>query len=99
MKTTETMQDLNCFCNLDVSHKLLLIFIIKVVYHCTLHNKIISPAHFVVHVFWQQRPPGSATKTLKSGIFPADFLIVMVRCSVGTLSTPLGKRVRLVQRS
>ena len=32
MKTAKLMQDFNCFCNLDVNHKLLLTFIIKVVY-------------------------------------------------------------------
>jgi len=31
MKTAKMMQDFNWLCNLDVNHKLLLIFIIKVV--------------------------------------------------------------------
>ena len=35
MKTAKKVQDFNCFCNLDVNHKLLFIFIIKVVYLCT----------------------------------------------------------------
>ena len=48
----KTPKDFNCFCNLDVNRKLLLIFIIKVVYLCTLHNKIISPTHFVVYMLW-----------------------------------------------
>ena len=52
MKTARMMQDFNWLCNLDVNHKLLLTFIIKVVYLCTLHNKILSPAHFVVYVLW-----------------------------------------------
>ena len=56
MKTAKMMQDFNWLCNLDVTHKLLLIFIIKVVYLCTLHNKIISPAHFVVYVLWRPTP-------------------------------------------
>ena len=56
MKTAKMMQDFNWLCNLDVNHKLFLIFIIKVVYLCTLHNKIISPAHFVVYVLWRPTP-------------------------------------------
>ena len=56
MKTAKMMQDFNWLCNLDVNHKLFLIFIIKVVYLCTLHNKIISPAHFVVYVLWWPTP-------------------------------------------
>ena len=52
MKTAKMMQDFNWYCNLDVNHKLLLLFIIKVVYLSTLHNKIISPAHFVVYMLW-----------------------------------------------
>ena len=56
MKTAKMMQDFNWLCNLDVNHKLLLIYIIKVVYLCTLHNKIISPAHFVVYVLWRPTP-------------------------------------------
>ena len=56
MKTAKMMHDFNWLCNLDVNHKLLLIFIIKVVYLCTLHNKIISPAHFVVYVLWRPTP-------------------------------------------
>ena len=48
MKRAKMMQDFNCFCNLDVNHKLL--FIIKIFYLCTLH-KIISPAHFVVYMW------------------------------------------------
>ena len=52
MKTAKMMQDFNWLCNLDVNHKLLLIFIIKVVYLCTLYNKIISPAHFVYMLWW-----------------------------------------------
>ena len=94
MKTANMMQDFNWLCNLDINHKLLLIFIIKVVYLCTLHNKIFSPAHFVVYVLWRPMP------TWFSNINPefflqmnADFLIVMVRYSVGTFSTPVGKRV------
>ena len=65
------MQDFNCLYNLDVNHKhkLLLIFIIKVVYFCTLHNKIISPAHFVVYMLWQ---PMSTWFSNKNGIFPTD---------------------------
>ena len=39
-----------------VNHKLLLIFIIKVVYLCTLHNTIISHAHFVVYMLWRPTP-------------------------------------------
>ena len=62
MKTAKMMQDFNWFCNLDVNHKLLLIFIIKVVYLCTLHNKIISPAHFVVYMFWQPTPTWFSNK-------------------------------------
>ena len=53
MKTAKIMQDFNWLCNWDVNHKLLLIFINKVVYLCTLHNKIISPTHFVVYVLWR----------------------------------------------
>ena len=34
MKTAKMMQDFNCFCNLDVNHKLLLMFLNKVVYLC-----------------------------------------------------------------
>ena len=56
MKTAKMMQDFNWLCNLDVNHKLLLMFIIKVVYHCTLHNKRISPAHFVVYMLWRPTP-------------------------------------------
>ena len=56
MKTAKMMQDFNWLCNLDVNHNLLLIVIIKVVYLCTLHNKIISPAHFVVYVLWRPTP-------------------------------------------
>ena len=56
MKTAKMMKDFNWLCNLDVNQKLLLIFIIKVVYLCTLHNKIISPAHFVVYVLWRPTP-------------------------------------------
>ena len=56
MKTAKMMQDFNCYCNLDVNHKLLLLFIIKVVYLCSLHNKIISPAHFVVYMLWRPTP-------------------------------------------
>ena len=55
METAKMMQDFNCYCNLDVNHKLLLLFIIKVVYLCTLH-KIISPAHFVVYMLWWPIP-------------------------------------------
>ena len=55
MKTAKMMQDFNWLCNLDVNHKLFLIFIIKVVYLCTLHNKIISPAH-LVYVLWRPTP-------------------------------------------
>ena len=50
MKTAKMVQDFNWLCNLDVNHNLLLIVIIKVVYLCTSHKKIISPAHFVVYV-------------------------------------------------
>ena len=56
MKTAKMMQDFNWLCNLDVNHKLFLTFIIKVVCLCTLHNKIISPAHFVVYVLWRPTP-------------------------------------------
>ena len=56
MKTVKMMQDFTWLCNLDVNHKLFLIFIIKVVYLCTLHNKLISPAHFVVYVLWRPTP-------------------------------------------
>ena len=56
MKTAKMMKDFNWLCNLDVNHKLFLTFIIKVVYLCTLHNKIISPAHFVVYVLWRPTP-------------------------------------------
>ena len=56
MKTAKMMQDFKWLCNLDVNHKLFLIFIIKVVYLCTLHNKIISPAHFVVYMLWRPTP-------------------------------------------
>ena len=62
MKTAKMMQDFNCFCNLDVNHKLLLIYIIKVVYLYTLHNKIISPAHFVVYMFWRPTPTWFSNK-------------------------------------
>ena len=55
MKTAKMMQDFNWLCNLDVNHKLLLIFINKVVYLCTLH-KIISPAHFIVYTLWWPTP-------------------------------------------
>ena len=56
MKTAKMMHDFNWLCNLDVNHKLLLIVIIKVVYLCTLHNNIISPADFVVYVLWRLTP-------------------------------------------
>ena len=56
MKTAKMMQDFNCYCNLDVNHKLLLLFITKVVYLCALHNKIISRAHFVVYILWRPTP-------------------------------------------
>ena len=72
MKTAKMMQYFNCFCNLDVSHKRLLILIIKVVYLCTLHNKMISPAHFVVYMFWRPTPTWFSNKNAKCGIFPAD---------------------------
>ena len=60
MKTAKMMQDFNCYCNLDVNHKLLLLFIIKVVYLCTLHNKIIAPPTSLFTCCGGQRPPGSA---------------------------------------
>jgi len=56
MKTAKMMQDFNWLCTLDVNHKLLLILIIEAVYLCTLHNKIISPAHFIVYVLWWPTP-------------------------------------------
>ena len=62
VKTAKMMQDFNCFCNLDVNHKLLLMFIIKVVYLCTLHNKISSPTHFVVYMLWQPMPTWFSNK-------------------------------------
>ena len=62
MKTAKMMQDFNSFCNLDVNHNLLLIYIIKVVYLCTLHNKIISPAHFVVYMLWRPTPTWFSNK-------------------------------------
>ena len=56
MKTAKMVQDFNWLCNLDVNHNLLLIVIIKVVYLCISHKKIISPAHFVVCVLWRPTP-------------------------------------------
>ena len=56
MKTAKMMRDFSWLCNLYVNHKLVLMFIIKVVYLSTLHNKIISPAHFVVYVLWRPTP-------------------------------------------
>ena len=52
MKTT---QNFNWFCNLDMNQKLAFL-IIKVVYHRTLHNKIISPTHFIVYMLWWPTP-------------------------------------------
>ena len=97
MKTAKMMQDFNWLCNLDVNHNLLLVYL------CTLHNKIISPAHFVVYVLWRPTPTWFCTeyKCLNLEFFPrmnADFLIVMVRYSVSTFSTPVGKQVRLAHR-
>ena len=93
MKTLKMMQDFNCFCNLEVNHKLLPMFIIKLVYLCTLHIKIISPTHFVVYMLWRPMPTWFSNKNAE--FFPwmnADF--VMVRYLVSTLSTPVDKRVR-----
>ena len=85
-----------------MNHKLLLIFIIKVVYLSTLHMKILAPPTLLFTLFGSQRPHGSAIKMLKFAIYfwwmNAD-LIIVVRYSVGTLRTPVGKRVRLVHWS
>ena len=72
--------------HVDMSHKLLFIFKLEVAYLCTL-LKIISPTQLFV-CFGGQRLPGSA---IKCPWMNAN-LIVVVSYSVGTLSTPVGKR-------
>ena len=99
MKTAKMMQDFNWLCNLDVNHKLFLIFIIKVVYLCTLHNKIISPATSrCLRVVAANAHLIQQYKCLNPEIFPrlnADFLIVMVRYSLVLLVHQLANKFDL----
>ena len=96
MKTTKMMQDFNCFCNLAMNHKLLLIFKIKVVYLCTLHNKIISPSHIIVYMLWRPMPTWFSNKKMEFSLRMNADLFLVVRYSVGT---PVGKWDQLVQWS
>ena len=73
MKTAKMVQDFNWLCNLDVNHKRLLIFIIKVVYLCTLHNK---EFHCVVTAFFSCSMQGCPLK--EANLYVA-LLIIGVR--------------------
>ena len=97
MKTAKMIQDFNWLCNLDVNHKLLHIFMIKVVYLCTLHNNQPLPLR-CLRVVAANAHLVQQYKCLNPGFFPrinADFLIVMVRYSVSTFSNQLANKFDL----
>ena len=101
-KTAKIIHDLNSFCNLDMIQKLVSVMIIKISYLCTLHNKIISPAHLCcLHVVAVNAHLLQHKRRFYPEFLPGMYdgvLIVVVSYSVGTRSATVGILVRLVQR-